>query len=78
MDCFASGSLIAPVRKPLPKGLNGTKPMPNSSKVGNTSASGSRHQSEYSLGRAVTGRTACARRMVCAPASDRPKCLTLP
>ena len=27
---------------------------------------------------AVTGRTACARRMVFAPASDIPKCLTLP
>ena len=27
---------------------------------------------------AVTGCTACARRIVCAPASERPKCLTLP
>ena len=42
------------------------------------SASGSRYHSEYSLWSAVTGWTACARRIVCAPASDRPKCLTLP
>ena len=34
--------------------------------------------SEYSLWRAVTGCTACARRMVATPASERPKCLTLP
>jgi hypothetical protein len=39
-------SLIAPVRTPLPKGLNGRNPIPSSSKVGKTSASGSRHQSE--------------------------------
>ena len=42
------------------------------------SASGSRHHSEYSLCSAVTGWTACARRMTCTPASERPKCLTLP
>src|ERR1700739_866618 len=71
-------SLIAPVRKPLPNGLNGTKPIPSSSKAGNTSASGSLHHNEYSLWSAVTGWTACARRMVCTPASDRPKCFTLP
>ena len=35
-------------------------------------------QSEYSLCRAVTGWTACARRMFCTPASERPKCRTLP
>ena len=39
---------------------------------------GSLVQSEYSLWRAVTGWTACARRIVCTPASERPKCLTLP
>ena len=39
---------------------------------------GRRHHSEYSLCRAVTGWTAWARRMVAAPASDRPKCFTLP
>ena len=35
-------------------------------------------QSEYSLWIAVTGRTAWARRIVLAPASESPKCLTLP
>ena len=35
-------------------------------------------QSEYSLCTAVRGCTACARRIVRAPASDRPKCFTLP
>ena len=35
--------------------------MPSSSRVGSTSASGSRVQSEYSLCSAVTGCTACAR-----------------
>src|SRR5713101_7707244 len=58
-------SLIFPVRKPLPKGLKGTNPIPSSSRVGNTSVSGSLHHSEYSLWSAVTGRMACARRMVC-------------
>ena len=71
-------SSIFPVRKPLPSGLKGTKPMPSSSSVGRTSASGSRHHSEYSLWSAATGWTAWARRIVCAPASERPKCLTLP
>jgi hypothetical protein len=33
-------SLIVPVRKPFPSGLYGTKPMPSSSTVGSTSASG--------------------------------------
>jgi hypothetical protein len=42
-------SLIAPVKKPLPRGLNGTKPIPSSSNVGRISCSGSRHQREYSL-----------------------------
>ena len=71
-------SSIVPVRKPLPSGLKGTKPMPSSSSVGSISCSGSRHHSEYSLCSAVTGWTACARRIVCTPASDRPKCFTLP
>src|SRR2546429_9932277 len=69
-------SSIFPVRKPLPRGLNGTKPMPSSSNVGNTSASGFLHHSEYSLCSAVTGWTACARRIVCTPASESPRCLT--
>jgi hypothetical protein len=42
-------SSIFPVRKPFPSGLNGTKPIPSSSRVGRISASGSRHQREYSL-----------------------------
>src|SRR5688572_33329442 len=71
-------SSIFPVRKPLPRGLNGTKPIPSSSHVGNTSASRARHQSEYSLWTAATGCTAWARRILSTPASDRPKCLTLP
>src|SRR5579864_5439057 len=71
-------SSILPVRNPAPSGLNGTKPMPNSSKIGRSSASGPRQNKEYSLWTAVMGWTACARRIVCTPASDRPKCLTLP
>src|SRR5215203_4746563 len=54
-------SSILPVRKPLPNGLKGTKPMSSSSSSGRISASGSRHHSEYSLWSAVTGCTACAR-----------------
>ena len=57
-------SSILPVRKPFPSGLNGTKPMPSSSSVGRISRSGSRYHSEYSLWTAVTGWTACARRIV--------------
>ena len=34
-------SLILPVRKPFPRGLKGTNPIPSSSSVGITSASGS-------------------------------------
>src|SRR6266566_6244496 len=70
-------SSIFPVRKPLPSGLNGTKPMPSSSSVGNTSSSGFLHHSEYSLWSAVTGWMACARRIVCTPASESPKLLDL-
>ena len=75
-NCVVSS--IFPVRKPWPSGLHGTKPMPSSSQVGSTSGSGSRVHSEYSLWMAATGCTAWARRMVCAPASERPKCLYLP
>ena len=42
VDLARSGS-------PRPSGLYGTKPIPSSSQAGNISASGSRHQSEYSL-----------------------------
>ena len=38
-----------PVRKPLPRGLNGTSPIPSSSSVGSNSSSGRLHHSEYSL-----------------------------
>ena len=51
-------SSIAPVRKPLPRGLNGTKPIPSPSSAGRISCSGSRHHREYSLWRALTGCTA--------------------
>ena len=61
----------------LAERLNGTKPMPSSSSAGSTSRSGSRVHSEYSLCTAATGCTACARRIVCAPASERPKCCDL-
>src|SRR2546425_2368271 len=57
-------SSIVPVRKPLPRGLNGTNPMPSSSRVGSSSSSGRLHHSEYSLCTAVTGCTECARRIV--------------
>ena len=52
--------------------------MPSSSSVGRISFSGSRHHNEYSLCTAATGWMAWARRIVCAPASDRPNYLTLP
>jgi hypothetical protein len=42
------------VRYPFPSGLNGTKPVPGSARVGRIWASGSRHQSEYSLWSAAT------------------------
>ncbi|MOA34747.1 hypothetical protein D3C78_1561450 [compost metagenome] len=71
-------SLIAPVRKPRFKGLYGTKPIPNSSHIGKTSFSTSRHIKWYSLCMAVTGCTACALRIVSAPTSQRPKCFTFP
>ena len=61
---------IFPVRKPLPRGLNGTNPIQNSSSVGSNSSSWRLHHSEYSLWTAVTGWTACARRIVCTPASE--------
>jgi hypothetical protein len=57
-------SSILPVRKPFPSGLKGTKPIPSSSSVGSTSASGSLQHSEYSLWTAVTGWTAWARQIV--------------
>src|SRR3989442_8935737 len=70
---------IFPVRKPAPNGLKGTKPIPSSSHVASTPLrSGSRVQSEYSLCTAANGCTPCARRIVCALASERPKYRTFP
>jgi hypothetical protein len=76
-NCVCSS--IAPVRKPLPSGLNGTSPMPSSS---------SSRQHLLLRARATTASTRSAaprpaaprgRGGWCrAPASDRPKCLTLP
>src|SRR2546430_17650443 len=40
---------ISPVRKHLPRGLNGTRPIPSSSNVGVTTSTGSRLNSEHSL-----------------------------
>src|ERR1035438_8498850 len=45
-------SSIFPVRKPLPRGLYGIRPMPSSSRAGITSFSGVLVHSEYSLCRA--------------------------
>jgi hypothetical protein len=42
-------AVIVPVRKPLPNGLWGTNPMPNSSHRGKISASGARHYNEYAF-----------------------------
>ena len=42
-------SSILPVRYPRPSGLNGTKPIPNSSQVGRIDSSILRSQIEYSL-----------------------------
>src|SRR5271170_4494666 len=56
----------------------GTKPIPSSSSTGSVSSSGRRHHREYSLWSAVTGWIAWARRIVPTPASESPKCLTLP
>ena len=60
----------ARVHRPV---LNGSRAPP---RVGRIASSGSRHHSDYSLCSAVTGCTACARRIVCTPASDSPKWLT--
>ena len=61
-----------------PEGLKLTKPIPSSSSTGMISFSGSRQNREYSLCSAVTGCTACARRIVCTPASESPKWRTFP
>src|SRR5207247_11358822 len=71
-------SSISAVRKLFPRGLNGKNPKPSSSRVGSSSSSERLHHSEYSLCTAVSGCTACARRIVRTPASHMPKCFTLP
>jgi hypothetical protein len=55
-----SFAVTFPDRKPLARGLNGTKPMPSSSHAGMTSASNIRSMIEYSLWIAAIGVTACA------------------
>jgi hypothetical protein len=45
----------APAKKPRPRGLYGTKPIPSYSSVGRMSVSGSRDHTEYSVWTAVTG-----------------------
>ncbi len=73
-------SPMLPVRKPLPSGLYGTKPMASSASVDSTPVSGlsgSRHHSEYSLCR----RSPVARRGAADVLRRRlrhPECLTLP
>ena len=52
--------------------------MPSSRSVGSTSASTSRLHSEYSVWSAVTGWTACARRIVSGAASLSPMWRILP
>ena len=52
--------------------------MPSSRTVGRISVSMPRLISEYSICRAAMGWTACARRIVCAPISDRPMWRTYP
>ena len=72
-------SSILPVRKPLPSGLYGHEADAEFLEGRyHFLLRGVSHHSEYSLWSAVTGWTACARRIVCTPASERPKCLTLP
>ena len=48
-------ALMAHVRKPLPRGLKGTRPMPRYASVESISASGSYHHGAQLLWTAVTG-----------------------
>ena len=50
--------------------------IPSSRHVGRISSSIPREMSEYSICRSQIGCAAAARRMVSAPTSDRPMCLT--
>ena len=78
LSSSVSGVLTFPVRKPRPRGLYETKPIPSSRQVSRISPSGSRVHSEYSVCRAVSGCVACARRIVGAAASEIPRWRTLP
>ncbi len=69
---------IAPVSRPRPSGLYGTKPIPSSRVVFKISASTWRSKIEYSVWSALIGCTACARRIVFGLASDSPRKRTLP
>ena len=69
---------ILPTLEELGIGLVPFSPLGKGFLTGKIRSSGSRHHREYSLCRAATGCTACARRMVSTPASDRPKWVTLP
>ena len=70
--------LKRPVSIALPSGLDGTKPMPSSSNLGSSSASGFLYHREYSLCTAVSGQTVRARRTVAEAAYGNPQCSTLP
>jgi hypothetical protein len=72
-------SSILPVRKPLPSGLKGTKPIPSSSQAGSTSASGlAPPEGVFALdGRDRLDRVRAADGLGPLARLD-PKCLTLP
>ena len=65
-------------KKPLPSGLKSNQPNAQFFNGWNNFFSCCLVHIEYSLCSALTGCTACARRMVLAPASERPKYFTLP
>ena len=70
--CFVQCPLMRPrLRTPY-----AVMPTPSSRHVGRMWLSMPREISEYSICRSLIGCTACARRTVADPASDRPMCLT--
>ena len=69
---------MVPVRKPLPSGLYGTKPMPGFSRVGQHLVFGPAREHRILALEGRDGLKRCARRIVPAAASDMPKCFTLP
>jgi len=64
-------------KKPSSERTVATKPIPSRG-TSRACRLGSRDQSEYSLCRAVSGKTACARSMVAEEASEMPRWRTLP